>query len=210
LAAANPDDVFVLLEMGDIYQEAGNPSAAEQSYKDARSINPKDPRAGLALARLFNESDPARALNEIDDVLVRNPENLQALALRAQLLIGLKRRPDALATFEEALAIAPDNVTINNNFAWALVYDLDPKDRNCERGLSLAQRAVEGSQRREASHLDTLAEAYRCGGNYDQALSTLDEALALSPENDFYKTHRAEIAAEKAKPIKGKPKKAKK
>jgi tetratricopeptide (TPR) repeat protein len=109
--------------------------------------------------------------------------------------------------YEEALTVDPGSVTANNNFAWALVYEAKPGERDCKRGLELAQKAVSLSEGKTPAELDTLAEAYRCGGDYDQALATMDQALALKPEQDFYQKHRAEIEAEKGKGKKKAPKK---
>jgi cytochrome c-type biogenesis protein CcmH/NrfG len=198
-AQQNPTKVDPLLRLGAVQEMASQNEEAAKVYQRAQTLDPKDPRPGMAIAALLSESNPSKALSALDDVIARNPNLIEALLARAQLLIEVDRFSDAIRTFEEALSLRPDSSTVHNNFAWALVYEAKPAERDCKRGLRLAERAVELSDGKNAPELDTLAEAHRCNGNYDQAILFLDQALALNPSSDFYLKRRAEMEEERLK-----------
>jgi cytochrome c-type biogenesis protein CcmH/NrfG len=205
-AKQNPKSIEPLLRMAEVYEEENLPEDAANAYLRAQARDPKDPRAGIRIAMLYAKKDPNKALSALDEVLIKNPGLVDALIARAQLLIEVNRFQDAVKNFEEALALEPESASIYNNFAWALVYDAKPEEKDCKRGLSLAEKAVALSESKRAAPLDTLAEAHRCNGNYEQALKFLDQALALDPTSDFYQKRRAEFAQE-SKQKKSKPKK---
>jgi cytochrome c-type biogenesis protein CcmH/NrfG len=204
-AKRNPTRLEPLLRLGAVQEMASQKDEAAKAYQRAQTLDPKDPRPGMATARLFFKSNPSQALSALDDVIARNPSFIDALLARAQLLIEVNRFSDAIRTFEEALLQSPNSSTVHNNFAWALVYEAKPAERDCKRGLRLAQKAVELSNSKDAPELDTLAEAYRCNGDYEQALMFLDKALALSPTSEFYLKRRTEMQDEHNK-TKKKPK----
>ena len=79
----------------------------------------------------------------------------------------------------------------HNSCAWLLL-TIEPSDlRDAEAALPIAERAVELSQRKNASMLDTLAVAYEMSGDFDKAVETQREALALLPMT--WSTTRAEF-----------------
>ena len=198
-AKRNPTRVEPLLRLGAVQEMASQDEEAAKVYQRAQTLDPKDPRPGMAIAALLSKSNPSKALSALDDVIARNPSFLEALLARAQLLIEVNRFSDAIRTFEEALTLRPDSSTVHNNFAWALVYEAKPTERDCKRGLSLAQKAVELSDGKNAPELDTLAEAHRCNGDYEQAIISLDKALAIDPTSDFYLKRRVEMQEERNK-----------
>ncbi|UCC32137.1 MAG: tetratricopeptide repeat protein, partial [Phycisphaerales bacterium] len=90
----------------------------------------------------------------------------------AELIAGWRRRtesPDAKASDYE-------------DYAWLLL-TIEPSDlRDAEAALPAAERAVELSQRKNPSMLDTLAVAYEMSGDLDKAIETQRETLALLPK----------------------------
>jgi len=73
-----------------------------------------------------------------------------------------------------------------NNLALLLATTTDVTVRNPKEAIIVALRAVESSPR-NAAYLDTLATAYYEAGNYDEAVQTQREAVALAPEKPSYK-----------------------
>lgn len=67
-----------------------------------------------------------------------------------------------------------------NNHAWMIATDPESTGEQLEAALSLAERAVRETRRRDATLLDTLAEVQFQLGRGDLALLTIDEALGLS------------------------------
>jgi TPR repeat protein len=102
----------------------------------------------------------------------------------------------AITACTRALELDPENTDILNNFAWLLVTAEDPRLRDPQKGLLLAQRAVEANSGQDAAILDTLGEAYFANGRFDEAVDVQRKAIALEPQNEALqqKLHKFEQA----------------
>ncbi|HKO03516.1 MAG TPA: hypothetical protein VJW51_02150, partial [Candidatus Acidoferrales bacterium] len=68
-----------------------------------------------------------------------------------------------------------------NDVAWQYATSEDPAIRNPAAALDLARKAVSlEHEHPEPEHLDTLAEAYYLNAQYEDAVKTEEQALALS------------------------------
>ncbi len=114
-----------------------------------------------------------------------------ASAVWPQLLGDLhysqKRYEEALAEYNQALRLAPDNVEALNNLAWLLLTVEQTELRDPARALILARQA---SFRQKSAHvLDTLATAYWANGLPELAIAVEKEALLLAgKDQDFYRS----------------------
>jgi len=99
------------------------------------------------------------------------------------LLLELGRYDAARSFLRKALQMAPHDATIMNNLAW-LYATSPPPFLDPENALKLARQAA--SLEFQPYILDTLAEAYYVNGRYQDALQTLQQALAMKPENQDY------------------------
>jgi hypothetical protein len=63
----------------------------------------------------------------------------------------------------------------------------------------LAQRAVEATQRRDATILDTLAEVQFQLGHPESAIEIIDEAIAREPDEVYYREQRRRFLGERAR-----------
>ncbi|GGY80308.1 tetratricopeptide repeat protein [Marinobacter zhanjiangensis] len=88
----------------------------------------------------------------------------------------------AIASYEAALEQSPDNPITMNNLAWLL------RETDQERALSLASRASELAPD-NAAILDTYGWILHLAGRNQEALTTLEKALALAPESDEIQQH---------------------
>jgi Zn-dependent protease with chaperone function len=116
--------------------------------------------------------------------LAETPENSDIYRALAQLYHQRENLAKALWAYENILRLDPDDGMALNNLAWILATSDDLDLRDEKRALSLAARAVEGEG--SPTFLDTLAEAYYVNGLYDQALTTIKEALDKATENREY------------------------
>ena len=66
--------------------------------------------------------------------------------------------------------------------AWLLATCPDARFRHQERAIQYAERAVALGGKEDYRYLDTLAAALANNGNFDQAKSTIQEALKVVPE----------------------------
>jgi hypothetical protein len=91
--------------------------------------------------------------------------------------LGFWRNSETL--FKHSLAIAPENLETQNCLAWSYATDPDPKLRNGHEALRLALYCIEVSRRSDGAYLDTLAAAYAACGQFESAVRTEEEVLAL-------------------------------
>jgi membrane associated rhomboid family serine protease len=92
--------------------------------------------------------------------------------------------------------ISPDEL---NNYAWAIATAPDVTREELEAALQLAERAVLETNREEPTILDTLAEVRFGMGMDDAAISAIDEAIALEPDDTYYQEQRRRFTGERAR-----------
>ena len=92
--------------------------------------------------------------------------------------------------------VSPDEL---NNHAWIIATAPEVTREELEAALLLAERAVTETNRSEATILDTLAEVQFGLGMDAAAISAIDEAIALEPDETYYHEQRRRFAGERAR-----------
>lgn len=90
------------------------------------------------------------------------------------------------------------DVPAMNNLAFLLATATDPKVRNPQEAVAVAQEAVEVEPHNPV-YLDTLATAYFETGHIDKAVETERRALALKPDDPSYEKALEKYEAAKPK-----------
>jgi tetratricopeptide (TPR) repeat protein len=138
----------------------------------------------LALYYLINKQ-PREAISEYDDVLLLNPDNFLALRSRGDAYLNIGKHKEAIADFEAALKLEPEDTTILNNLAWVLATSPEAEVRNGKRAVELATKACELTEYKMPHILSTLAAAFAESGNFDTAIEWSQKAVDMDdPEND--------------------------
>jgi membrane associated rhomboid family serine protease len=86
-----------------------------------------------------------------------------------------------------------------NDYAWMIATAPDVTREELEAALELAERAVMETARSEPTILDTLAEVQFGLGRDAEAIHTIDEAIALDPDDDYYREQRRRFTGERAR-----------
>jgi len=89
------------------------------------------------------------------------------------------------------LALEDAPILILNDAAWLIATGRTPTPKALAEARELAQRAVAETGRQDPNLLDTLAEVQFQSGDVAGAVETIDEALALAP-NESYITYFTE------------------
>jgi len=92
--------------------------------------------------------------------------------------------------------VAPEEL---NNRAWLLATLPSPTADELSVALLLAQRAVNETERRDPTILDTLAEVQFQLGDRESALAIIDEAIARKPDQSYYREQRRRFTGERAR-----------
>jgi len=91
----------------------------------------------------------------------------------------------AIAEFREAVRLDPDDPDALGSLAWFLATASSEAVRDPAQAVRLANRAAALLGRKNARALDILAAAHAANRQYDLAVATSDEALALNPETSI-------------------------
>lgn len=89
-------------------------------------------------------------------------------------------------------------VMILNDAAWLIATGRAPTRKALTEARELAERAVAGTERMDPNFLDTLAEVQFQTGDVDEALGTIDEAIALAPGVAYFEEQRRRFTGERA------------
>jgi tetratricopeptide (TPR) repeat protein len=107
---------------------------------------------------------------------------------------------DPAARYAQRVSRLPEiSPLVLNDTAWliATATDPPPSEAVLQAALSLAERAVSETGRSEATILDTLAEVHFQLGNADAAISVIDEAIELDPDESYFLEQRRRFAGER-------------
>jgi cytochrome c-type biogenesis protein CcmH/NrfG len=110
LAARQPGEVSVRVELGNLYMDAERWDEAIRWYREALALNPAlaDTITDLG-ACLVSAGRPAEGLAEFEKVLQGDPGHRNALYNEGIALLQLGRGKDAAAVWEELLKRHPDD-----------------------------------------------------------------------------------------------------
>jgi TolB-like protein/tetratricopeptide (TPR) repeat protein len=154
--------------------------AARQSVKRAIDLDPNLFEAQLALGevRRMLEWDWRGAEAAYAQAIVLNPSHETPHRSYALLLAGLARQSDAIRESDRALEMDPLCVVVNSGGAAWVRYLVGDNDG----AIARSRKAVEMEPRYLVAHR-VLAAAYLQSGRSHDALSALETALAISPED---------------------------
>ncbi|UCE85673.1 MAG: rhomboid family intramembrane serine protease [Deltaproteobacteria bacterium] len=133
------------------------------------------------------------------------------LALVVALSVGLAARDVAgdpgwfAPRAERLLARADADAVALNDLAWRMVTShTAPTSEEVRVATALATRAVEQTERSDPNMLDTLAEVHFVAGRVEEAIATIDEAIALAPRVRYFREQRRRFTGERdpdARPV---------
>jgi tetratricopeptide (TPR) repeat protein len=166
--------------LGTLLAREGKLDEAIEHFRLAVADRPDHAKAhynlGLALemrGKLTEAIDAYRAAAKA------NPAYAEAQYAWGVALTRTGNTSEALTRFTEASRLRPDWLAPLNAAAWILATHPDAAIRRPENAIRMAEQAAKLSSHRNPGVLDTLAAAYACSGDYEQAIRTAQDALAL-------------------------------
>ncbi len=159
-------------------------------------------RANLKLDR------PEQARELIERALERKPDSAALHFRMAAVSKHLGDTADAADHLREAVRLAPTARDPRNDLAWALATSSNPRVRQPEEAVRLAESLVREVEKPDPNWLDTLAAAYAAAGRFEEAARTASQAARSAQEQgrteleeqirarrDLYRERRAFVEA---------------
>ncbi len=170
-----------LSNLGDTLVVLGRADEAIRRYELAVAADPSmpEPRNNLGAA-LWRKGELLRAERELQEAIRLKPDYAEAWFNLGHTAVRDKRLADAAGHFRKAATLKDDWVLALNTAAWVLSTAGDSVARAPAEAVTLAERAVRLTARRDARTLDVLAVAYASAGRFDDAVVTGREAQALA------------------------------
>jgi len=177
----SPKDMEVRLLLGDFYSNKGKSDRAAEVYRDIVRIDGSGPQGLGARNRLAAIAVREKRFDEaqrlIAEVLEENPQDNDALVLRADIALSNGDATAAVADLRAVLRDQPYSVPVQRALAQAYLQSND---------VALAEdtlkKAIEVSPGTPQLHVD-LSQVLIRSGQEDRALRVLQDAVAQSPEN---------------------------
>lgn len=103
--------------------------------------------------------------------------------MRADAFLSVGEQQAALADYEAAMQLEPDDTGVLNNLAWLLATSPEEKLRDGRRAIKLATKAGELTHHQQAHILSTIAAAYAETGDFATARRWSAKAVELGDES---------------------------
>src|SRR5207248_11074990 len=170
---------------GKLYLSEQKFDLAQTALLKAIDLDPNLSSAYDLLAPTFlHANNPSEALNQMNAVLAKKPDNLQALLVTGMIYSQMKEFNKARDAYEKAIAANPTLVLALNNLAYTYAEKLNDLKRASELGQKARSIAPTNP-----SVLDTFGWITYKQGDYKQAADLLRESVAKSPDNPEIQFH---------------------
>jgi tetratricopeptide (TPR) repeat protein len=181
----------IYFRLGMAYYSKGDKGRAIQNFKESLRLKPDAVPAHENLAKLvMGLKNPDAAIALLTEAIQINP-NIALTHFNLALALNRKgRTEEAITHFSQALRIKPGWERPMDGLAWIFATHSDPKFRDPQEALSLAQRACEIADYQDPRFLDTLAAAYAAAGRFKDAVATAQKALGIIASGDNKKRIR--------------------
>jgi len=185
----DPSNASLYTRRGRIYQRMENIDAALSDLRLAADFAPKNPRIWFYLGRLYAQlGQHDNALANLNRALALNPGYSDALLARARLHGTLGEPEKALADYNQAIEKARDRV---ERFHLARG-DYFVKQEDWAQALADYRIAREQAVGNAAAWAKE-AEAAHALKRFDEALTAVERALALTPQDEALHALREKI-----------------
>jgi len=132
-----PDFIDAINRLGSTYCELGEKDKAEQAYQKSLALD-GNAFASFNLAKLRLEENKLQdALDYIDKSILKVDSQAGTYNLKGVILNQMERYPEAITSFQTALAITPNDVSVNVNLGIALM-----NARQYDKSLEVLEKAL--------------------------------------------------------------------
>jgi len=152
-------------------------------YRMALKAYPSLGEARKNLARIsLARGDKEGALEHLSETLARDPDDSEAHQQAGDVLAWDRKYVRAIEHYEAALRLYPGDPVAMRSLAWLFSTCEEETLHDAARAVELASRAARITHQRDFDVLDTLSAAYARAGRFEEAVTTIRQAIAMVPE----------------------------
>ncbi len=181
----DPEYAEIYNNLGIALDRKGKLDSAIGQWQKALDLNPEyaDAHNNLGFG-LYRKKKPDEAIAHWLKAVEIDPKLAQAHFNLGNAYYSRRRIPEAVASWRKGLHIEPNEVPALNRLAWVLATCPDPSIRDGLEAVSLAERAVQLTDERDPSLLDTLAASYAEAGRFAEATQSARRAITLAEQRN--------------------------
>jgi tetratricopeptide (TPR) repeat protein len=181
----DPRSDVIALVIGQLYDGADNHTAANALYDRIPAASPLKPTAVIRAAENFDSmGDRTEAIRRLSNIVVANPDNLDALSVLGDLQRTDERYADAAKTYSEVLRLAGGNHPADWRYYYVRGISYE-RNKEWEKAEADFKRALELNPN-QPQVLNYLGYSWvDQGTNLLPALDMIQRAVAAAP-NDGY------------------------
>ncbi|RIK77447.1 MAG: hypothetical protein DCC67_12630 [Planctomycetota bacterium] len=180
----NPQYAKAYSNRATLYVQAGDLDRAVADYETAINLEPELVPALVGHARVCHMAGRLeQALASFARAIKLQDGSAEIICSRADLLVDLGQYGDALHDYARAIDIDSKFEHAYRNGAWLLATCPDDDVRDAEAALKGAQAALDCGYGDRHAALDTMAAALANAGRFDEAVSTIQQAIEVAPED---------------------------
>jgi len=176
-----PDDEKAHNNIALALYSQGKLDEAVYHYHRALQIKPDFFEANYNLGSILSSQGKTdEAINCLREALRLNPNDAEVHNNLAVILLEQGKLNEAIDLFRQALKLKPDYAEPMYKLAEILATNPDPKVRDANQAIALAERAADLTRHQDMTILEILANAYAAGGQFDKAVTITETALNLA------------------------------
>jgi tetratricopeptide (TPR) repeat protein len=181
---ATPDDLALYPAYAEALEVSGKPADAEKFLREAATARPSQ-ELTVALALLLErQGRPKEAIALLSQAVEQRPRQESLLFTLAAAYERAGEHAESISRMRQVLAINPDNASALNFIGYTLTeqnQDLDEAERLLHRALELRPET--------GAFLDSLGWLFFRRHDFGRAVSTLEHAAALDPDEPVIAEH---------------------
>ncbi|MCZ6816123.1 MAG: sulfatase-like hydrolase/transferase [Planctomycetota bacterium] len=176
-----PDSDVARRNLGGHLLAKGQVDDALEQLQKAVELGPENVAANFKLARAFEMKERnAEAIQSYERVYELAPRNAIAYRFAANLMDVEGQQARAVSVLRKACEVMKGDAYLTNDLAWRLATSKKDEIRNGSEAVKLAKVAEGLTEGDDFNVLDTLAAAYAEVGRFDDAVETINRALAIA------------------------------
>ncbi|MGD0283466.1 MAG: tetratricopeptide repeat protein [Dissulfurispiraceae bacterium] len=189
-AALVPDAAKVIHNFGLLYLARGDVKRAIEFFKEAIVKNPMFVKSYNALGEIYeNMGDVASAIKYYQGAFEISPANTERLLALSKLFYKTGEKDRAETILKDAVSYMREDIAESAH----LMGEMYLARNESEKALEMLKKAYHQNPS-DISIMESLAEAYRKGGQPQQALELYKDCLKIAPDNaiiyyNMSKTH---------------------